>query len=144
MSHKNHEHNSRAKILRSTLDKKYIFPSAEADPTPDFPQDSPQDAVQDVAQDALQDVPKPSNRVKKAAEPPRPKRKATLERPDYHALHNNISTPTSKWLALIRDPAKSGRKIREGMCLVLSRLSCGNFQFNAIRNSPSISSLSSN
>lgn len=44
----------------------------------------------------------------------RPKRKATLQRPDYHALHNNISTPTAKWLALIRDPGKSGRKIREG------------------------------
>lgn len=46
----------------------------------------------------------------------RPKRAAALNAPDYHALHNHISTPTSKWLGLIKDPKKTGRKISESEC----------------------------
>ncbi len=43
----------------------------------------------------------------------RPKRKAAELQIDYHALHHHISSPTAKWLALIRDPRASGRAIRE-------------------------------
>lgn len=43
----------------------------------------------------------------------RPKRAAALNAPDYHALHNHISTPTTKWLGLIKDPKKTNRKISD-------------------------------
>jgi F-box/leucine-rich repeat protein 10/11 len=44
----------------------------------------------------------------------RPKRQAAMHRPDYHALHHHISTPTAKWLDLIGNPEKYGTKITEG------------------------------
>jgi len=44
----------------------------------------------------------------------RPKRQAALNRPDYHALHHHIATPTGKWLQLIGDPEKYGKVIKEG------------------------------
>ena len=44
----------------------------------------------------------------------RPKRQAALNRPDYHALHHHIATPTAKWLDLINDPEKYGKTIKEG------------------------------
>ncbi|KAK4689621.1 hypothetical protein P7C73_g484, partial [Tremellales sp. Uapishka_1] len=43
----------------------------------------------------------------------RPKRQAALNKPDYHALHNHIATPTSKWLELIHDPGKTNRVIND-------------------------------
>lgn len=47
----------------------------------------------------------------------RPKRAAALNRPDYHALHHHIATPTARWLDLIQDPGKYGVKIAEGRFL---------------------------
>lgn len=47
----------------------------------------------------------------------RPKRKVAENQPDYHALHNHISTPTAKWLALIKEPKKTGRVISERECV---------------------------
>jgi len=44
----------------------------------------------------------------------RPKRSAALNRPDYHALHHHIATPTARWLDLIKDPQKYGTVIVEG------------------------------
>ena len=44
----------------------------------------------------------------------RPKRQATLNRLDYHALHHSIATPTGKWLELIHNPEKYGKTIKEG------------------------------
>jgi hypothetical protein len=46
--------------------------------------------------------------------PSRPKRQAALNRPDYHALHHHISTPTGKWLRLIADPEKNNATILDG------------------------------
>lgn len=95
---------AKARLPRSTINKGYSFPSAQSS----APLDAPQ-------RDSTQPQSARSSKAGKEKEDPlRPKRKATLQRPDYHALHNNISTPTAKWLALIRDPGKSGRKIREG------------------------------
>jgi len=45
----------------------------------------------------------------------RPKRQAALNRPDYHALHHHIATPTARWLDLIKDPEKYGTTIKPGM-----------------------------
>ncbi|KAJ9119019.1 hypothetical protein QFC22_003508 [Naganishia vaughanmartiniae] len=87
---------------RSTLKRNFVFPSMTGgdDMTMD-------DLVNNQQQLLMPD-----------AEPPRegtsrPRRKTTLHRTDYHALNNNISTPTYKWLSLIKDPGKSGRKIQE-------------------------------
>jgi hypothetical protein len=44
----------------------------------------------------------------------RPKRQAALNRPDYHALHHHIATPTGKWLRLIADPEKYNTTILDG------------------------------
>lgn len=44
----------------------------------------------------------------------RPKREAAKNRPDYHALHHHIATPTARWLDLIRDPAKHNTEIKDG------------------------------
>ena len=44
----------------------------------------------------------------------RPKRQAAMHRPDYHALHHHIATPTARWLDLIHDPEKYNTKISEG------------------------------
>ena len=44
----------------------------------------------------------------------RPKRQAAMNRPDYHALHHHIATPTSKWLELISNPKQFGVIISEG------------------------------
>ena len=44
----------------------------------------------------------------------RPKRQAALNRPDYHALHHHIATPTGKWLRLIADPEKYNTIILDG------------------------------
>lgn len=44
----------------------------------------------------------------------RPKRQAAMNRPDYHALHHHISTPTARWLDLIHDPDKYGVIIKDG------------------------------
>jgi hypothetical protein len=44
----------------------------------------------------------------------RPKRQAAMHRPDYHALHHHIATPTARWLDLINDPEKYGTKISTG------------------------------
>jgi len=46
--------------------------------------------------------------------PSRPKRQAALNRPDYHALHHHIATPTGKWLRLIADPEKYNTTILDG------------------------------
>lgn len=46
--------------------------------------------------------------------PGRPKRQAALNRPDYHALHHHIATPTAKWLHLIADPEKYNVTILDG------------------------------
>jgi F-box/leucine-rich repeat protein 10/11 len=46
--------------------------------------------------------------------PSRPKRQAALNRPDYHALHHHIATPTGKWLRLIADPEKYNATILDG------------------------------
>lgn len=50
-------------------------------------------------------------------EPGRPKRRAALDRPDYYNMHNHNATPTRSWLDLIKNPAKHGRKIKEGKLL---------------------------
>lgn len=47
----------------------------------------------------------------------RPKRQAALNRPDYHALHHHIATPTGKWLRLIADPEKYNTTILDGKLL---------------------------
>ncbi|ORX38273.1 hypothetical protein BD324DRAFT_620219 [Kockovaella imperatae] len=44
----------------------------------------------------------------------RPKRQAALNRPDYHALHHHIATPTAKWLELIANPQHFDVVISEG------------------------------
>ena len=44
----------------------------------------------------------------------RPKRQVAKNRPDYHALHHHIATPTAKWLELISDPDKYGADITVG------------------------------
>lgn len=98
--------------------KQWDFPHSQAAAPLDIPEDLPQDSPGDQHHAISQ----PISVGKRAKEPARPKRKATLERPDYHALHNIISTPTSKWLALIRDPGKTGRKIREGECILLTMI----------------------
>lgn len=49
-----------------------------------------------------------------ASGPSRPKRQAALNRPDYHALHHHIATPTGKWLRLIADPEKYNTTILDG------------------------------
>lgn len=107
---------AKARLPRSTIKKGYSFPSAQSP----VPLDAPQ---QDTAQPQSA---RSSKAGKEKEDPSRPKRKATLQRPDYHALHNNISTPTAKWLALIRDPGKSGRKIREGEFRESMTNSCAN------------------
>jgi len=43
----------------------------------------------------------------------RPKRQAALLQPDYKALHNSIASSTNKWLGLIANPEKFGRKISD-------------------------------
>ena len=52
----------------------------------------------------------------------RPKRQAAMHRPDYHALHHHIATPTGKWLDLIANPAAYGMVIREGERAHLTRM----------------------
>jgi F-box/leucine-rich repeat protein 10/11 len=47
----------------------------------------------------------------------RPKRAAAMNRPDYHALHHHIATPTARWLDLIHDPKKYGATISGGESL---------------------------
>lgn len=44
----------------------------------------------------------------------RPKRQVAMNRPDYHALHHHIATPTARWLDLIKDPEKYGAVIKPG------------------------------
>jgi hypothetical protein len=44
----------------------------------------------------------------------RPKRQVAMHRPDYHALHHHIATPTARWLDLIHDPAKYNTEIKDG------------------------------
>jgi hypothetical protein len=46
--------------------------------------------------------------------PSRPKRQVAMNRPDYHAMHHHIATPTAKWLDLIADPGKYNAVINEG------------------------------
>lgn len=44
----------------------------------------------------------------------RPKRQAAMNRPDYHALHHHIATPTARWLDLIHNPEKYNTTISDG------------------------------
>jgi F-box/leucine-rich repeat protein 10/11 len=69
----------------------------------------------------LEDQPQPGTPVsanghgaESEAGPSRPKRQAALNRPDYHALHHHIATPTAKWLHLIADPEKYNATILDG------------------------------
>jgi hypothetical protein len=86
-----------------------------------------------VSSASPRNTPTPAKRIKleddQKAEPPatnglngegdsasaRPKRQAALNRPDYHALHHHIATPTAKWLHLIADPEKYNVTILDGM-----------------------------
>jgi hypothetical protein len=88
---------------RSTLQRNYVFPSMTGGAG-----DLVMDDIGNGQQQIMMDVEPPRE------ETSRPKRKTTLQRTDYHALNNNISTPTYKWLSLIKDPGRSGRKIKEG------------------------------
>ncbi|KAJ9092803.1 hypothetical protein QFC21_006679 [Naganishia friedmannii] len=95
------ENRKHKKKPRSTLQRNYVFPSMTGG----------DDTV-------MADMSTDQHQLMTDVEPPRgetsrPKRKTTLQRTDYHALNNNISTPTYKWLSLIKDPGRSGRKIKE-------------------------------
>jgi len=52
----------------------------------------------------------------------RPKRQAAMLQPDYKALHNSIASSTNKWLGLIANPEKFGRKISDREQMVSSAL----------------------
>ena len=56
----------------------------------------------------------PATDTPEAESSTRPKRQAALNRPDYHALHHHISTPTGKWLDLIANPEKYNTTILDG------------------------------
>lgn len=60
------------------------------------------------------DSPAPEGVVKDDISAARPKRQAAKNRPDYHALHHHIATPTARWLDLIHDPAKYNTEIKDG------------------------------
>ena len=78
-------------------------PSTSHPPPPPRSTDSP-----------LSDPPAPTPPTLTEQPNSRPKRQAALNRPDYHAMHNHIATPTARWLELIKEPGKYGTSISPG------------------------------